>query len=112
MPTQYMEKFLRSVREHRPFRAEARVRRADGEWRWADSYGEPRWSPNGEFLGHVGLSPDITERRQAEEALRASEEKFRQLAENIREVFWMMDAAGDRDALCQPRLRTDLGQDL
>jgi PAS domain S-box-containing protein len=31
---------------------------------------------------------------QAEQALRGSEEKFRQLAENIREVFWMMNAAG------------------
>ena len=32
------------------------------------------------------------ERKRAEEALRQSEERFRQLAENIREVFWMMDA--------------------
>jgi PAS domain S-box-containing protein len=32
---------------------------------------------------------DITERRQSEQALRSSEEKFRQLAENMREVVWM-----------------------
>jgi PAS domain S-box-containing protein len=32
---------------------------------------------------------DITERKRAVQALQASEEKFRQLAENIREVFWM-----------------------
>ena len=57
-----------------------------------------RW----EFLGHVGLSPDITERKQAEEALRRSEEKFRQLAENIREVFWMTTSGGQRNALHQP----------
>jgi two-component system cell cycle sensor histidine kinase/response regulator CckA len=34
------------------------------------------------------------ERRRVERALRASEERFRQLAENIQEVFWMMDPAG------------------
>jgi PAS domain S-box-containing protein len=39
---------------------------------------------------------DITERRQTEQALRSSEEKFRQLAENICEVFWMMTPGSDR----------------
>jgi CheY-like chemotaxis protein len=38
------------------------------------SYAEPRISPEGEFLGHVGLSPDITERKQTEaELIRARE---------------------------------------
>ena len=32
-------------------------------------------------------------RKQAEESLRESEERFRQMAENIEEVFWMMDAS-------------------
>ena len=59
------------------------------------SYAEPRFSPGGEFLGHVGLSPDITERKRTEQALQSSEEKFRQLAENIHEVFWMMDPVAD-----------------
>ncbi len=37
------------------------------------------------------LARDITEENQAQEALRASEQKFRQIAENIHEVFWMSD---------------------
>ena len=87
----YVAAFRKAVREQTPFRAEARARRADGEWLWVASYGEPRFSPGGEFLGHVGLSPDITERKRTEQALQTSEERFRQLAENIHEVFWMMD---------------------
>jgi len=36
---------------------------------------------------------DITERKQAEQFLQASQERFRQLAENIREVFWITNPA-------------------
>ncbi|MGD0367809.1 MAG: PAS domain S-box protein [Acidobacteriaceae bacterium] len=91
---EFVEAFERSLQEHLPFGNEARLRRADGQWRWAETYATPRRSPAGEFLGLVGICRDITARRQAEQALKASEEKFRQLAENIHEVFWMMNAEG------------------
>ena len=90
---EYVGGFQRAVREHTAFKGDARIRRVDGEWRWVTTLAEPRFSQSGEFLGHVGLNLDITERKQAEEALQSSEEKFRQLAENIHEIFWMMDPA-------------------
>ncbi|MBS3907366.1 MAG: PAS domain S-box protein, partial [Syntrophaceae bacterium] len=37
------------------------------------------------------IQAELTERQQAEETLRQSEEKFRQFTENISEVFWMTD---------------------
>ena len=37
------------------------------------------------------ISEDITERQQAEQALRESEARFRQFTENIEDVFWMID---------------------
>jgi len=106
----YIEAFGRAVREHASFRAEVRLRRADGEWRWVAAAAEPRLSPGGEYLGHAGLWPDITERKQAEQALRASEEKFRQLAENIHEVFWMMNPAANELVYVSPAYERISGQ--
>ncbi len=79
----YVEKFLEALHEHKPFSAQARVKRGDGEWRWIESNAAPRFSADNEFLGHVGISIDITERKKAEEALRESEQRLRFHAENI-----------------------------
>ena len=98
----YLAIFQRAVREQTPAQAEARFRRADGEWRWVISYAGPRFSPSGVFWGHVGLSLDITERKQVEQALAASEEKFRELAENIREVFWIMSPTTNETLYISP----------
>ncbi len=81
---EYVKNFERAVREHTRFNGEARVQRAGtGEWRWLATYAEPRFSADGEFLGHVGLCPDVTERRAVEDALRESELSYRrQFADN------------------------------
>lgn len=65
----YVGEFLTALEQHRPFHAEARVRRADGEWRWITSVGDPYFSASGQFLGLVGGSLDVTERKVAEKAL-------------------------------------------
>src|ERR1700722_18846084 len=56
----------------------------------------------GKAIGTASIGQDITEPRQVEEALRRSEEKFRQIAENVREVVWMMNAAGDEIVYVNP----------
>jgi PAS domain S-box-containing protein len=66
---EFVRAFQHALNEHTPFKAEQRSRRADGEWRWVESYAEPRFSPSGEFLGLVGTSKDITDRKQDQEAL-------------------------------------------
>jgi len=53
-----------------PFVLEARYRRADGEWRWLRSESQPRWDPNGEHSGFIGVAHDITAAKEAEINLR------------------------------------------
>lgn len=66
----YANEFSNCVRDQLPFRAHARVKRFDGQWRWIESWARPRFSFNGKYLGHVGTSADITKRKQTEEALK------------------------------------------
>jgi PAS domain S-box-containing protein len=47
---------------------------------------------HGQSTGLLSVVRDITERQRAQQALQASEERFRQLAQHIREVFWMSNA--------------------
>ena len=47
-----------------PLKAVARVQHNTGSWRWIESHGMPLFGDNGEYAGHVGVSLDITERRQ------------------------------------------------
>jgi len=91
---EFLGAFQLASKKHKPFRAEARSRRADGEWRWVESYATPRLSPDGEFLGLVGTSKDVTERKRAEDALRESEERFRNMADGCPTLMWVTDAEG------------------
>jgi PAS domain S-box-containing protein len=54
-----------------PFSVDFRLRRQDGQYRWMLSTGTPRFTETGEFTGFVGSSVDLTERREAEEAMQA-----------------------------------------
>jgi len=52
-----------------PFRARARVRHANGQWRQIDATATPRLNDEGVFLGHVGMTPDVTELVESQRAL-------------------------------------------
>ena len=81
-------------REQRPYQHVTRARRADGEWRWIESYAQPLFDNNGVYLGHVGVSPDITDRKNAEAAGQASEERVRTIADNVPQLIWTNDGEG------------------
>ncbi len=59
---------------------------------WMESF-FPILGTDGRPGGVGAIAVEITERKRTEEKLRESELKFRQLAEHIRKVFWITDAA-------------------
>ncbi|HYZ85010.1 MAG TPA: PAS domain S-box protein [Bryobacteraceae bacterium] len=86
--------FLDANGRKAPFRVEYRLRRTDGQYRWAIDSALPRFGPDGTFHGYVGSVIDITERKEMEEALRESEARFRQLADAVPAFVWVSQPDG------------------
>ncbi|MEG4231848.1 PAS domain S-box protein [Microcoleus sp. Pol11C3] len=69
---------------------EYRIVRPDGKTRWIRDRAFPIRNQSGKVYRIVGIAVDITARKHAEKTIRESEERFRQLAENIQYSVWLM----------------------
>jgi PAS domain S-box-containing protein len=87
------------------FALEARFRRGDGEYRWLKSVSSPRFGPDGELIGFIGVATDITLAKEAELELRrqveerthelaASEARFRAIFDAVLEVLCLLTPDG------------------
>ncbi|GAA4711478.1 PAS domain-containing protein [Sphingomonas lutea] len=87
------------------FTLEGRYLRHDGEYRWLRSVSQPRFSPDGELVGFIGVAGDITLAKEAELELRrqvaeqtaqlaASEAQFRAVFEAALEVMVLLKPDG------------------
>jgi PAS domain S-box-containing protein len=74
-------------------------RRRDGSKLWAIVSSSPIVNEQGEYLGAIAMVTDVTARKQAEEALQASEERYRELFENANDVVYTLDLAGNLTSL-------------
>ena len=88
-------RWLHSVETGQPFDGEFRARRADGVYRWLHSRVNPLRDPEGRIVRWYNLITDVDDRKQAEEALRASERELGLILEAIPALVWCADPKGE-----------------
>ena len=87
------ETFVNKSRLGRPNENEWTYIRKDGTRFPVQLSVTPICDNTGQITGFMGVAQDITERKRAEEALSASETRYRLLAENMRDVVWAVDGS-------------------
>ncbi len=82
-----------------------------GETKWVQEVKFPIQQADGSILVG-GLSLDITEMKKAEQTLREQEQRLRQLAENIQEVYWLYETEKNRIVYVSPAYEKIIGQPI
>ncbi|MFH0735422.1 MAG: PAS domain-containing sensor histidine kinase [bacterium] len=80
---------------------EQRAKTING-WRWLSWADKSILNSNNQVIAIIGVGRDITKRKNAEILLHESEEKFRQIAENIQEIFWLSNIEDNRILYISP----------
>jgi PAS domain S-box-containing protein len=87
---------LRTAAERGKFEDEGWRVRKDGSYFWASVLVDPIYESSGQLIGFAKITRDMTERKQATEALRASEEKFRLMVQGVTDyAIYMLSPAGE-----------------
>ena len=92
-----------------PFLLEYRARRADGVYRWLLAHGVPQYHPDGSFAGYLGCDVDITERKDAEDRIRAGQAALEVSHREIQHLAGRLIESQDAE---RARLARDLHDDV
>lgn len=74
-----------------PCRLEFRIIDRGGSTRWIGHVCQPVFDAEGKFLGRRGSNRDITDRKRGEEALQASEQRYKQLLSSVTDYIFTID---------------------
>jgi PAS domain S-box-containing protein len=88
---QMLENFKRAIVSEIPYHFEQRLRRFDGEYRWFETRGGAVRDDTGSVVRWYVLLTDIEDRKRAEDALRESEYKHRQIIDTVPSHLWSAD---------------------
>jgi PAS domain S-box-containing protein len=88
------DKWRAAIATGKPFEVEARGRSANGEYRWFLVRAEPLRDEAGAIVKWYGTNTDIEDRKRATDALRESEEQWREVFEHNPVMYFMIDSAG------------------
>jgi PAS domain S-box-containing protein len=89
----YLAEIERAKANNDVFKYEWRFLFPDGRIIWVQASSRPEFFDNGDILWN-GVLLDITERKNTEEALRASEERFKSIIDNMQGGYLRTDSAG------------------
>ncbi len=84
-----------AVEQRSDLNIEFRVVWPDGSIHWLNDIGRMIFDPRGQPIGMYGIQMDITERKQAENVLRESERRFREILESAQLASVMLDLQGN-----------------
>ncbi len=98
--------FLSANTKNEAFRAEYRLWRHDGAYRWVIDSAAPRFGPDGAYLGYVGSVLDVTDEKRAEEEVRrARDELDLRVRERTAELTEALAALGRQEEVRKELLR-------
>ena len=89
-----VSKWRASIASGEPFLHEARVRRADGEYRWLLHHIIAERDEQGKIVKWYGSSIDIEDRKRAEERLRQEEMELRQIVDAVPQHIFVLEPDG------------------